>query len=99
MIQHGVSDHEDAAVHVGRVMDWLEARLDALKAREEEEDEDEDRAGPSNKPASTLVRSSSAPAPVPQPSRDSVSILVLVFIDQVLTKYRLVWLRLNYRNP
>ena len=36
MIQHGVSDHEDAAVHVGRVMDWLEARLDALKAREEE---------------------------------------------------------------
>ena len=80
MIQHGVSDHEDAAVHVGRVMDWLEARLDALKAREEEEDEDEDRAGPSAKPASTLVRSSSAPAPAALVSRDPVSKLhVFVF--------------------
>ena len=76
MIQHGVSDHEDAAVHVGRVMDWLEARLDALKAREEEEDEDEDRAAPSAKPTPTLVRASSAPAPAALASRDSVSLFV-----------------------
>ncbi|VDC03860.1 unnamed protein product [Peniophora sp. CBMAI 1063] len=78
MIQHGVSDHEDAAVHVGRVMDWLEARLDALKAREEEEDEDEDRggAGMGAKPASTLVRASSAPAPAAlNPSRDSARLV------------------------
>ena len=28
---------------IGRVMDWTEARLDAIKAREEEEDEDEEK--------------------------------------------------------
>ena len=30
-------------MNVGRVMDWIEARLEALKAREEEEAEDEAR--------------------------------------------------------
>ncbi|KAI0030293.1 hypothetical protein K488DRAFT_54536, partial [Vararia minispora EC-137] len=30
MIQQGVSDHADPALHVARVMDWLEARLDAV---------------------------------------------------------------------
>ena len=74
-IEHGVSAHdEDAAVHVGRVMNWPEARLDALKAREGGEDEDEDRgAGPSAKPASTLVRLKSTPALQTLASRDSVS--------------------------
>lgn len=28
---------------IGRVMDWTEARMDAIKAREEEEDEEEER--------------------------------------------------------
>lgn len=28
---------------IGRIMDWIEARMDAVRAREEEEDEDEDR--------------------------------------------------------
>lgn len=28
---------------IGRVMDWIEARVDAIRAREEEEDEDEER--------------------------------------------------------
>lgn len=28
---------------IGRVMDWTEARMEAIKSREEEEDEDEER--------------------------------------------------------
>jgi hypothetical protein len=28
---------------IGKVMDWIEARLEAVKSREEEEDEDEER--------------------------------------------------------
>ncbi|KAF8963233.1 hypothetical protein BDZ97DRAFT_1821176 [Flammula alnicola] len=34
---------EGGGMTIGRVMDWTEARLDAIKAREEEEDEDEER--------------------------------------------------------
>lgn len=50
---------------IGRVMDWTEARLDAIKAREEEEDEDEERekerergrpaATPTSAPTTNLV--------------------------------------------
>ncbi|KAL0952938.1 hypothetical protein HGRIS_007151 [Hohenbuehelia grisea] len=52
MIQQGVSDIGPATgdsqdgqgngMTIGRVMDWIEARRDAIKAREEEEDEDEE---------------------------------------------------------
>jgi len=47
MIQQGVSAGgvDDDAVTVGRIMDFVEARLDAVKAREEEEDEEEEREG------------------------------------------------------
>ncbi|KAG6377954.1 hypothetical protein JVT61DRAFT_14748 [Boletus reticuloceps] len=52
MIQQGVSaggiapsDHNahSGEMTVGRILDWIEARLDAVKSREEEEDEDEER--------------------------------------------------------
>ncbi|KAJ2916378.1 hypothetical protein MD484_g4026, partial [Candolleomyces efflorescens] len=53
-IQHGVStstvevggassEVEGGGMTIGRVMDWTEARLDAIKALEEDEDEDEER--------------------------------------------------------
>ena len=46
VIQQGVSvggagNDEDAGMSIGRIMDWIDARLDAIKAREEEEDEEE----------------------------------------------------------
>lgn len=52
MIQQGVSTDADPSreVTIGRIMDYIEARLEAIKAREEEEDEEEERsskAGPS----------------------------------------------------
>lgn len=34
---------EGEGMTIGRVMDWTEARLDAIKSREEEEDEEEER--------------------------------------------------------
>ena len=52
-IQQGVSasdiglspshEMEGGGMTIGRVMDWTEARVDAIKAREEEEEEDEER--------------------------------------------------------
>ena len=47
MIQQGVSaggNHTgENPMSVGRIMDWVEARCDAIKAREEEEDEEEQK--------------------------------------------------------
>jgi hypothetical protein len=47
MIQQGVSAGGDHAgenpMSVGRIMDWVEARCDAIKAREEEEEEEEQK--------------------------------------------------------
>jgi len=47
MIQQGVSaggNHTgENPMSVGRIMDWIEARCDAIKAREEEEDEEEQK--------------------------------------------------------
>lgn len=52
MIQQGVStggiapsDHNprSSGMTVGRILDWIEARMEAVKSREEEEDEDEER--------------------------------------------------------
>jgi hypothetical protein len=87
MIQQGVSDSETPPT-IGRVMDWVEARLEAVRAREEEEDEeDEENAGKKDKDAgggggqaaklrtgSTLPRSSSAPAVPQQTPREQVRI-------------------------
>ena len=50
MIQQGVSldqsgsgNDADSGLTIGRVMDWIEARLEAIQSRQEEEDEDEER--------------------------------------------------------
>ena len=52
MIQQGVSAGESSSdpngtggMSIGRVMDYIEARLEAIKSREDEEDEDVDEAG------------------------------------------------------
>jgi hypothetical protein len=83
MIQQGVSDSETPP-SIGRVMDWVEARLEAIRAREEEEDEeDEDSAaskkekdsqtGPGRlKASSSLPRANSAPAVPQQSPREQV---------------------------
>lgn len=86
MIQQGVSlnpsgsshDAEGGGMTIGRVMDWTEARLEAIKSREEEEDEDEERekekdrgrppatsadAKPDDKPQAPV-----RPSPSPPPS-------------------------------
>ena len=43
MIQQGVSTDIDPSreVTIGRIMDYIEARLEAIRAREEEEDEED----------------------------------------------------------
>jgi len=67
MIQQGVSTGEPGdAVSVGRIMDWLEARLDAVKAREEEEDEEEE-AGSSQAAQARAAAAAAAAKPKPQP--------------------------------
>lgn len=48
MIQQGVSAGDSSGsdgqgIAIGRIMDYVEARLEAIRSREEEEDEDEDK--------------------------------------------------------
>jgi hypothetical protein len=40
---HGAHDPERGGMTIGKVMDWIEARIEAIKSREEEEDEDEEK--------------------------------------------------------
>jgi hypothetical protein len=50
---------------IGKVMDWIEARLEAVKSREEEEDEDEEKErsrGGNNTTASAASVSTSKPS-------------------------------------
>ncbi|OBZ65145.1 hypothetical protein A0H81_14871 [Grifola frondosa] len=66
MIQQGVSagessDPDGRGMTIARIMDYLEARLEAIKAREEEEDEDEERTKPAS---STNVITPTVPEPV-----------------------------------
>ena len=85
MIQQGVSDSE-TPLSIGRVMDWVEARLEAVRAREEEElEEDEETSSKKEgqasklKASSSLARANSAPA-VPQhqsPREQPVSFFLL----------------------
>ncbi|TBU40426.1 hypothetical protein BD309DRAFT_967500 [Dichomitus squalens] len=60
MIQQGVSTDADPSreVTIGRIMDYIEARLEAIRAREEEEDEEEEKERVAK----------GGPAPVPGPS-------------------------------
>ena len=89
MIQQGVSTGDSSGSDgqgdaIGRIMDYVEARLEAIRSREEEEDEDEEkereRAGGAttgsntSKPASAgavpppVVAAKHPPAPVQTPS-------------------------------
>ncbi|PPQ78567.1 hypothetical protein CVT25_011778 [Psilocybe cyanescens] len=54
---------EGGGMTIGRVMDWTEARVDAIKAREEEEDEDEEREKGGERAAAAVPASRAAPAP------------------------------------
>jgi hypothetical protein len=84
MIQQGVSDAgplpstsgtgTTTAMDVGRVMDWLDARVAAIRSREEEEDEDEDKEKVGNSrpqatstPAPRRKQPTPPPAPTPTP--------------------------------
>ena len=62
MIQQGVSTDADPSreVTIGRIMDYIEARLEAIKTREEEEDEEEAEEERSELSISTSPRSTSA---------------------------------------
>ncbi|KAH9837547.1 uncharacterized protein C8Q71DRAFT_906563 [Rhodofomes roseus] len=88
MIQQGVSagdssDSDGQGMAIGRIMDYIEARLEAIKSCEEEDDEDEkererERSKPGTstaapaKPAPPLVAAKpaavSVPTPTPTPS-------------------------------
>jgi hypothetical protein len=77
MIQQGVSDagRVEGAPHsngngmdVGRVMDWVDARLAAIRAREEEEDEDEERERSRAPRPAAATASSSSVLPTPTAS-------------------------------
>lgn len=66
MIQQGVSAGESSSdpngtggMSIGRVMDYVEARLEAIKSREDEEDEDEERER-KEKDKSTVPQTQSA---------------------------------------
>ncbi|KAJ7089311.1 hypothetical protein B0H15DRAFT_908147 [Mycena belliarum] len=80
MLQVGVSDshtlvtgrdQQEAGMTIGRVMDWVEARLDAVRSREEEEDEEDERERGSHRssaPQASGSHRSNAPARKPSPS-------------------------------
>lgn len=54
---------------IGRVMDWTEARVDAIKAREEEEDEDEEREKDKERAGGSRPSAGSTAAAVPVVSK------------------------------
>lgn len=54
---------------IGRVMDWTEARVDAIKAREEEEDEDEEREKDKERAGGARPPAGSTAAAVPVVSK------------------------------
>lgn len=76
MIQQGVSTGESSDIDgngmsIGRIMDYLEARLEAIKSREAEEDEDEEKDKERERrppPATQFKSSSNNPTPGPKPS-------------------------------
>ncbi|KAF8890922.1 hypothetical protein BD779DRAFT_1515221 [Infundibulicybe gibba] len=80
MIQQGVSvggvdpsgsgsSHDAEAMTIGKVMDWTEARLDAIKSREEEEDEEEEKEKEKERGRSAPVPASAAPKPEAKPAK------------------------------
>ena len=88
MIQQGVSvgdtsDADGRGMTIGRIMDYLEARLEAIRSREEEEEEDDEKerdrrptASASTRPApSALVKPITPPTSTVSRPREHVSIV------------------------
>ena len=64
---------EGGGMTIGRVMDWTEARMEAIKAREEEEDEEEEREK-SKERVTTAPRTAVPPAvTVPPASKSDIN--------------------------
>lgn len=92
MIQQGVSDSEteggSGMPTIERVMDWVEARYEAVRARAEEEEEDEERDRERSRsttadPAVSNVKQPmprASSAPVVQQRKDNVSRFLSCFI-------------------
>lgn len=73
MIQQGVSAGESSeggsGMTIGGIMDYIEARLEAIKSQEEEEDEDEER----EKDRAKAAAAAAAPSrPVPNANAQKV---------------------------
>lgn len=49
---------------IGKVMDWIEARLEAIKSREEEEDEDEEKEKERARGGTNATSSASTSKPI-----------------------------------
>jgi len=49
MIQQGVSSSPDAMA-IGKVLDWLDARVEEVRSREEEEAQEEEESSVTRKP-------------------------------------------------
>lgn len=58
---------------IGKVMDWIEARLEAIKSREEEEDEDEEKERTKNSAYSATPSAPRQTAAKPPPAETIVS--------------------------
>lgn len=98
MIQQGVSAGESSeggsGMTIGRIMDYIEARLEAIRSQEEEDDEDEERDKERLKASAAPVRQVNAPkVPLPQAvaalrSKDQVSFFYLLRrVVQVLSLF------------
>jgi len=68
MIQHGVSASTgEPELGIGKIMDWVEARLEAVKARQEEESEEEQEGKVKTSPKIRTRPYISSPSPPPPP--------------------------------
>ncbi len=88
MIQQGVSTDADPSreVTIGRIMDYIEARLEAIKSREEEEDEEEERAA-KGVAGVAKAKPSSPTAPAPPARREQVCQLPLHVVTSLTGMY------------
>ncbi|KAF5386474.1 hypothetical protein D9757_005941 [Collybiopsis confluens] len=62
-------DAEGQGMTIGKVMDWIEARMEAIKSREEEEDEEEEKERERANPNASNSASASSSKSVSRPSK------------------------------
>lgn len=70
---------------IGRIMDYIEARLEAIKSREEEEDEDEEKEREKERERERNLASGLAKAPLNTPSTSKSATAQLRQRDYVCT--------------